>query len=222
MHRFDIPRVVAMTMLLLAAGCRSDPPSVLLDMPADSIVDGPGAGDPPPARRTGPEAVASKSWAPAAFERPWEYIVIHHSATESGSVEAFDRMHQAKGWDETGYHFVITNGQGGGNGAIEVGGRWSKQKWGSHTGGTPHNEYNNYGIGICLVGDFTQKPPSREQLDSLKRLVTFLMDRYRIPPSRVVGHRDAPNAKTACPGDALERYLNEVLRPELADHGSNP
>ena len=128
----------------------------------------------------------------------------------------FDRAHRARGWDELGYHFVIDNGHGGSDGRVEVGSRWIKQKWGAHCGGTPNNEYNNYGIGICLVGNFSKKLPSARQLRSLKKLLIFLMQRYNIPPSNVIGHRDAPGATTACPGDALYRYLNTVLRPELS------
>ena len=78
------------------------------------------------------------------------------------------------------------------------------------------NEYNNYGIGICLVGDFSKTLPSKRQLRSLRKLLIFLMRRYRIPPSNVIGHRDAPGASTACPGNAFYRYLNTVLRPELS------
>ena len=156
------------------------------------------------------------SWIPASPPRPWRWIVIHHSATEFGSARLFDRAHRARGWDEMGYHFVIDNGHGGRDGKVEVCSRWVKQKWGAHCGGTPNNEYNNYGIGICLVGNFSKKLPSARQLRSLKKLLIFLMQRYNIPPSNVIGHRDAPGARTACPGDAFYRYLNNVLRPELS------
>ena len=157
-----------------------------------------------------------RSWIPSVPARPWRWIVIHHSATHFGSARVFDRAHRARGWDELGYHFVIDNGHGGRDGRVEVGSRWIKQKWGAHCGGTPNNEYNNYGIGICLVGDFSKTLPSNRQLRSLRKLLIFLMRRYRIPPSNVIGHRDAPGASTACPGNAFYRYLNTVLRPELS------
>lgn len=58
-------------------------------------------------------------------------IVIHHSATDIGSAASFDRRHRLiNHWDELGYHFVIGNGSGSGDGAIEIGTRWYKQKWG--------------------------------------------------------------------------------------------
>lgn len=154
------------------------------------------------------------SWQAEGY-RPWKYIVIHHSATESGNARRFNQMHRKRGWDELGYHFVITNGSGGQNGQVEVGPRWTKQKWGAHCGNTPNNEYNNYGIGICLVGDFGKNLPSDSQLASMNRLVTYLMNTYQIPPHRVIGHRDAPGAKTACPGNTLQQYIHTTLRSNL-------
>ena len=97
-----------------------------------------------------------------------------------------------------------------------MGQRWRSQKWGAHTGGTRNNEYNNFGIGICLVGDFSSRTPAPAQLAALDRLVCYLMAAYDIPPERVVGHRDAPGASTECPGDALHAYMDGTFRPRLA------
>lgn len=146
---------------------------------------------------------------------PWRYIVVHHSATVTGNAAEFDSLHRGKGWDELGYHFVIDNGQGGADGLIEVGSRWPMQKWGAHCGGTPDNEYNEYGIGICLVGDFTSAMPTAAQQASLRELLAYLMTAYNIPAARVIGHREAPNAKTDCPGNMFFAYLRDTLRPQL-------
>jgi len=165
-----------------------------------------------PRRQDVPAPVAA--WEPSAY-RPWRYIVVHHSAGPSGSAKVFDKWHRGRGWDGLGYHFVITNGNGGPDGAVEVGRRWRVQKWGSHTGGTPDNEYNNFGIGICLVGDFNRTRPTPSQLASLGKLVRFLAARYAIPPNRLVTHRDAPGARTECPGEKLWRYVHGPLRGEV-------
>ncbi|MFQ5591731.1 MAG: peptidoglycan recognition family protein, partial [Phycisphaerae bacterium] len=82
---------------------------------------------------------------------------------------------------------------------IEVGPRWHGQRHGAHCK-TPGNYYNEHGIGICLVGDFTKTRPTPRQLASLTRLVRFLVDRCRILPERVTTHR-AVTGKTQCPGD---------------------
>lgn len=153
-------------------------------------------------------------WTPATRDVAWRFVVIHHSATEHGNASLFDSAHRGKGWDELGYHFVITNGNGGADGVVEIGPRWQRQKWGAHCK-SPDNMYNRFGVGICLVGDFGNHLPSARQLASLDRLTRFLCSRYGIVPENVIGHRDAPQAATECPGDALERYLKQELRPSL-------
>jgi N-acetyl-anhydromuramyl-L-alanine amidase AmpD len=147
-------------------------------------------------------------------ERPWKYIVLHHSATDGGSAESFDASHRSRGWDELGYHFVICNGKGSQDGQIQIGSRWEKQKHGAHTGGTVDNEYNELGIGICLVGNFENSLPSRKQLASLHRLVTYLRWRYKIPAGRVIGHQDAPHQATKCPGALFHKYVTSTFRQE--------
>jgi len=138
----------------------------------------------------------------------WTTIVIHHSATPSGSASLFDKFHRAKGWDELGYHFVIGNGSNTPDGYVEVGPRWHKQKHGAHCK-TPDNYFNEHGIGICLVGDFTKTSPTPRQLASLDLLLRFLTDRCAIAPSRITSHA-AVTGKTQCPGSHF--YLAGVRR----------
>jgi hypothetical protein len=148
-----------------------------------------------------PEPGIPASWIPIAKPNHWKWIVIHHSATATGDAAVFDKMHRAKGWDELGYHFVIGNGTGSGDGQIEVGPRWPKQKWGAHDK-TPGNQFNEHGIGICLVGNFDVTHPTAAQIKSLERLVSYLMKTYRIPADHVLGHGETK--ATDCPG----RYMN--------------
>jgi len=182
--------------ILPGVGPATDDSDLLFSCPADDSL---------PAGR-----LTAEPWS-ADSPRAWRYIVIHHSATADGNAERFDLMHRNRGWDELGYHFVITNGRGGMDGQVQVGSRWKTQKWGAHAGGTPNNEYNEYGIGICLVGDFMDQLPTVAQRASLERLVLYLMNRYNIPPENVMGHRDVPNASTQCPGNALHRYIHGPL-----------
>ena len=60
---------------------------------------------------------------------------------------------------------------------------------------------NDHGIGICLVGNFENHPATARQKVMLRKLVTFLMQRYDIPPSKVYGHGEL--AATKCPGKYL-------------------
>jgi len=137
-------------------------------------------------------------WRPSGPERPWQFIVVHHSATPTGSADEFDRMHRAKGWDELGYHFVIGNGTGSADGEVEIGGRWTKQKHGAHAKIPGHPEYNDVGIGICLVGNFDVTEPTGAQMESLAHLTRYLMDRYGISRNHISGHGQLK--PTDCPG----------------------
>ena len=160
---------------------------------------------PPPPQPTyrppAPSPVTGEaSWTPpGGIANKWTDIVVHHSASDSGGATAFDRHHRlVNKWDELGYHFVIGNGTDTGNGAVEVGSRWIKQKHGAHCK-TPDNYYNDHGIGICLVGNFDQTSPTPQQLASLERLVRYLQQQCGIATSHVVTHGGV-TAKTACPG----------------------
>ena len=151
-------------------------------------------------------------------KRDWYWIVIHHSATPSGSERDFDREHKEKGWDECGYHFVIGNGTNSGNGQVEIGPRWPVQKYGAHAY-TPDERFNQHGIGICLVGNFDIDRPTAAQMASLNKLVKYLMVTYHIPVTRVLRHKDTK--PTDCPGrnfnvDAFRRSVAQ----ELADAGA--
>ena len=148
-----------------------------------------------------PSGAAPASWVPHVPTGHWYWIIVHHSATPTGGAAEFDKMHRAKGWDELGYHFVIGNGSDTRDGQIEVGPRWPKQKWVRHDK-TPGNQFNEHGIGICLVGNFDVTHPTAAQLKSLERLISYLMKTYHISADHVLGHGETK--ATDCPG----RYMN--------------
>lgn len=154
------------------------------------------------------------AWVPlsSAQRRQWSWIVIHHSATPTGGVAAFDKVHRAKGWDGVGYHFVIGNGTDTADGQIEVSPRWPVQKHGAHAK-TPDNQYNDHGIGICLVGNFDETRPTIRQLAALDKLVAYLADTHRIQQTHIVGHK-MTGKQTDCPGTYMDiaRIRNDVSR----------
>jgi len=207
-------------MLLLSAGCQTQT-SMVGELPSPNF-NGPIAAPPPPAVAAVPQyappslkpqtphapiAGIPHDWIPPVAPRSWQAIVIHHSATPAGGAVRFDREHREKGWDELGYDFVIGNGTDTGDGQVEVGSRWIKQKIGAHAK-TPDNWYNEHAIGICLVGNFDQDRPTAAQMRSVAKLVAFMMKTYHIPADRIVGHGDTK--PTDCPG----RHMNvaEVRR----------
>lgn len=162
--------------------------------------------------------------------RSWRYVVLHHSASETGSVESIDVAHRSRKdaagnpWRGIGYHFVIGNGHGMEDGEVKSTFRWKEQTTGAHAG---ESQYNEYGVGICLIGDFRSSPPSDKQLDSLTHLMSFLQEEWQIPAERVVTHGQIKS--TACPGRqftvALQRRdprYSRILLPASAETMSPP
>lgn len=182
------------------AASRVAPPVIAPPAPiGPAPVRFPGATAVPSISRGTPTA-GDPSWVPlaGAETRPWKWIVIHHSDDLSGCCAKYDAVHRAKGWDECGYHWVIGNGSMTGDGQIEMTTRWPVQKHGAHAK-TPDNRFNDFGIGIVLVGDFEKGPgPSAAQYAALLRLTRWLMARYDISADHVMKHGDAKS--TACPG----------------------
>lgn len=146
-----------------------------------------------------PQAYPRQTVIPLFPTDRWKYIIIHHSATDSGSSLLFNKIHLKRGWNRgIGYNFVIDNGtRYKKDGQIEVTPRWIKQIDGAHTKAAGMNKK---GIGICLVGDFTNTTPTQKQMNSLVRLVNILRKYYHIPMKNILGHGEVPGAATKCPG----------------------
>ena len=216
------------TVLLAAAGCSTSKVGILGRLPDPVFASAPARPPvaPPDVKpiRDLPRSVgAPDGWLPpGGVGKRWTCVVIHHSAGDSGGAVAFDRFHKdVRGWDELGYHFVIGNGTNTHDGQVEVGPRWTKQKHGAHCK-TSDNSYNDHGIGICLVGNFEHSRPSPAQMESLEKLVRFLMAEFNIPLHRVLTHRGV-TGKTACPGRkfplaALKRNLSASVTAAAGYH----
>ncbi len=146
-------------------------------------------------------AAADELAYPQKADRPWKFIVLHHSATADGDYAQIDREHKKTlGFDGCGYHFVIGNGTGSGDGQIEVAARWNQQKQGVHCRNAKTHEVEEYGIGVCLVGDLDQDPPTARQVAAMQALVAYLEERYNIAPARVATHKHLAATATVCPG----------------------
>ena len=139
-----------------------------------------------------------------------EKIVIHHSASNWGSVGDIRKWHLDRGWRDIGYSVVILNGQikpeiyiDKYNGRLEMGrglnfdNTIDGAEIGAHTLG-----YNTKSIGVCMVGngDFTG-----EQWKTLKMFIQ-LWQRI-IPDVEIVGHREV--GSTTCPGFDVQKWLIE-------------
>jgi len=145
----------------------------------------------------------------------WKSIVIHHSATPAGDSVTLNRQHTSAGLSGLGYHFVIGNGQGLGDGLVEVGYRWNRQLPGAHVaatgtgGGKPGigqvglskadaDQFNRNSIGICLIGNGNRRNFTDRQINELVAVVRALQEKLAIPSSAVYLHSDL--AKVDSPG----------------------
>jgi len=140
----------------------------------------------------------------------WKYIIIHHSASDEGNSLNIYKAHRSKGWDTVGYDFVIDNGSlDKADGQIEAAPRWVKQLDGAHCKAA---DMNSKGIGICLIGNFSQDGVSQKQMDSLVYLVDMLRDYYNIPSQNILGHGQVPGASTECPGKKFpyQKFFSEL------------
>ncbi len=127
------------------------------------------------------ESGGNELFYPSKADRPWKYIVLHHSANTTGNYDQIDREHRkVLGYDGCGYHFVIGNGTGSEDGQIEVAQRWVNQKHGVHCRNARNAEVDEYGIGICFVGDLDKKPPTPRQVAAAKALIAYLSSRYSL------------------------------------------
>jgi hypothetical protein len=140
-------------------------------------------------------------FSPPKADKPWKYIVLHHSANATGSYNSIDREHRERlGWQGCGYHFVIGNGSESPDGKIEVSQRWVNQKHGVHCRDGKNPDVNEYGIGICLVGDLEKTPPTPRQVAAARALVAYLSTRYGIQPDHTETHAHLAASPTSCPG----------------------
>uniref|UniRef100_A0A1L8E305 Putative peptidoglycan recognition protein le n=1 Tax=Nyssomyia neivai TaxID=330878 RepID=A0A1L8E305_9DIPT len=140
-----------------------------------------------------PRIVDRRSWLaqppmedPVYVTEPYPYVIIAHTATESGINQAemvylvriIQSFHiESRGWDDIGYNFLI-----GGDGSAYEGRGWNKM--GSHTYG-----YNMKGFCIAFVGTYMNKLPSQISLDVAKMMIEKgVREGFIAPDYKLVGH----------------------------------
>ena len=126
-------------------------------------------------------------------------VIFHHSLSTSGGVQQIREWHLARGWEDIGYHYVVTD-----SGDVQSGRDLRLQ--GAHTYGR-----NRDSVGVCLVGDFRYTEPSYEQIGGAQRLYHQLCRIYS-KSLDIEFHRDTDD-QNPCPGVMLDRYdFLEILK----------
>ena len=133
--------------------------------------------------------------------RKIDLIVVHCSATRVNQdfpVEALEACHKARGFRTIGYHFYITK-----DGVVYP--CRPENEIGAHA-----RLYNAHSIGICYEGglDALGRPAdtrTEAQKRTLLALLVCLKDDY--PDAFIIGHRDIPGVKKACPCFEVGKWL---------------
>lgn len=138
-----------------------------------------------------------------AYLGPIKFITIHCAATPEGRDVKSATISQ---WDvarfgQVSYHYVI-----------ELDGKVTNTlpdvTRGAHVGG--HNTNN---LGICYVGgvDSNNKAPKDTRTPEQKKAMIKLVCKYTNghPEIQVLGHRDWPGVKKACPSFDVKKWLKE-------------
>lgn len=115
-----------------------------------------------------------------------QYYVIHCTGgsktnpladTSNHTANGMEKGHLALGWEGLGYQYAIHK-----DGEI-----WKGRPEHYHGAHVSQQNINFKSIGICLVGNFDATLPTKEQEDSLKKLILDLQTRYGKLP--IVPHR---------------------------------
>ncbi|RME49611.1 MAG: hypothetical protein D6791_00365, partial [Chloroflexi bacterium] len=145
------------------------------------------------------------------------HITIHHSAAPANiSAQTIANYHvnsKSHQWPGIGYHFYVKP-----DGSID------------HTqdmGLISYHVYKNneYTVGVCVAGNFTDVIPTPAQINATAHLVAWLMQELKVPIDNVMGHKQFPYNTTSCPGrqwlkdqkwhDLLKTRIQGVLEGKL-------
>lgn len=155
--------------------------------------------------------------------RDIDTIVIHCSATKHTRTDlnwvpahlnrvpahldrAFIRkIHvEENGWSDIGYHWIITR-----SGTVQK--ARPVTQTGAHARG-----HNKTSIGICLMGGLYDNGLPSEGIGHFsieqQLALAWMIDqsKHHFPITRVVGHRDLPDVKKACPCFSVEAFMRTL------------
>ena len=141
-------------------------------------------------------------------EKPFEFIVIHHSATSTNkTLEDLEAIHLGIGFSCIGYHFFINeNGMAVGRSDKYIGAHCLPDK-------EPYLQWcmNEISCGVVVPGNFCLKyNPTIKVVNELAYGVKTLCKKYGLEVNRKVIIPHFAASSTACPG-RLITYLYKKL-----------
>jgi peptidoglycan hydrolase-like protein with peptidoglycan-binding domain len=113
-------------------------------------------------------------------------IIVHHAEASHCTVYDVHQWHLENGWTGIGYHFFVDK-----QGNVYKG--RPVEAIGSHC-----LHQNAVSIGICAEGDYMTEVMPDAQKKAIIELIQYLRSQYGEVP--VLGHAEAMNYETSCPG----------------------
>lgn len=146
-------------------------------------------------------------------------ISIHHSVGnepqdvdgELAELDSIARFHvEGRGWPGFAYHLAIAP-----SGRVYSTGDLGTLRYVVGNG-------NRENVAICLLGDFTDHPPTDAALHAAwacAHEIQYELGRF-VP---ILGHRDTPGTEpTACPGTTYRDWLPRIAGEPVADASATP
>ena len=135
---------------------------------------------------------------------PRDHIVLHHTGAEEKDARQVREAHLRRGFRDVGYNYIIER-----NGLVVTG--RSLDLPGAHCKAA---EMNFKSVGVALIGNLENHPPTDSQQNSLVGLVKSIQQQHRIETGKILPHGAVPGASTLCPGryfpyDLLLQRLGE-------------
>ena len=128
-------------------------------------------------------------------------IVVHHSATASGSMATFENTWRNLGWRNGGYNEIILL-----NGDVEV-------CYPATVVTNGAGVWNPTSYHICIVGNYRKNgaQPSTAQMQSLLNRIRHNMGALNVPVQKVKGHKEL--MPTICPGMSMTNLRDQLRTP---------
>lgn len=134
------------------------------------------------------------------------HVVVHHAANPNATLESITRTHvKGNGWRAVGYHVICEQGR------LRPG--RSEAVPGAHT-----SLLNANTLAICIADDCNRRLRPEDWSAVVEQCAEWC-ERYGLPASSVIGHRETPKhggapTKKQCPGKLvdLDRLRAEVER----------
>jgi N-acetylmuramoyl-L-alanine amidase len=135
-----------------------------------------------------------------------KFIILHYTGMKK-EIEAIKRLTDIE--SKLSSHYLIKN-----NGEIVIMVPDVYEAW--HAGVSSWKNYkflnkNSIGIEICNPGhDHNYKKFSKKQIQSLKKLIKFLIKKYKINSKNILGHSDIAPTRKKDPGEKFPwEYLSK-------------